>query len=400
MNVTGGLFRPHSSRFDTGKDPLMAEVFSVPAVLSAVGYFSGYGMQEVLNELLAFSRQLSIASTVEELSAEIAQRAAEFLQATFSAVLMALPNHTLECTALVDHRDVTSMDQGAHPLDSPCAMKFYQQQLHHFVPQIYHHDSPALSEVERHFLGLSNGARLCLAPMRLDSETIGLLVVGQTNEHKGQAGLEGKIRLISFLAEQSAAALYRVSLSRRLRENQLETVVALAKALEARDPHTAGHGERMTEMSVKLSALLDVPPIDHEIIGWAALLHDIGKIGISDEILRKNGPLTPGEWTMMKRHPRIGAEIVMNVSNLAGVADLIHAHHERFDGQGYPRGLAGASIPLGARIIAVADTYSAMTDGRVYRPRCTHDEALAELKRCAGRQYDPKIVDLFLRIYS
>ena len=98
----------------------------------------------------------------------------------------------------------------------------------------------------------------------------------------------------------------------------------------------------------------------------------------------------------MKKHPQVGAEIVMNVSNLADVAGLIHAHHERFDGKGYPRGLVGEEIPLGARIISVVDTYSAMTDGRVYRPRCTHEEAVAELRRCAGNNYDPMIVEAFL----
>ena len=350
-------------------------------------------MQEALNELLVFSRQLSVASSLEALSADIAQGAVDILQATYSRVMVLQPDRTITCIASFDRR---SGGQTTSEPASPPALQLYQRATLNSAPLFFRRQSPALSSAERQLLGLTNGGGLCLAPMRLNTEAIGLLVVGQENERKEQVRLEEKSRLITFLAEQSAAALYRVSLSGRLRESQLETVLALAKALEARDSHTAGHGQKMTELAEKIALKLGYSAAGLETIRWAALLHDIGKIGIADEILRKEGPLTVDEWVVMKKHPQVGAEIVMNVSNLADVAGLIHAHHERFDGKGYPRGLVGEEIPLGARIISVVDTYSAMTDGRVYRPRCTHEEAVAELRRCAGNNYDPMIVEAFL----
>ncbi len=396
MNMYGSLFSFLQSWPEPGKGSPPVEAFSVPAVLSAASRSPGKGMQEALNELLAFSRQLSVASTLEDLSAEIAQGAVDILQATYSRVMVLQPDHTMTCAASFDRRlgGTSAVKQ-----TSPPALQLYQRAALNAAPLFFRRGSPSLSSAERHLLGLTNRGGLCLAPMRLNTEAIGLLVLGQENDSQEPAHLEEKSRLISFLAEQSAAAIYRVSLSGRLRENQLETVLALAKALEARDPHTAGHGQRMTELAEKIASKMGMAPTGLETIRWAALLHDIGKIGIADEILRKEGPLTSEEWFIMKKHPLVGAEIVMNVSNLADVAGLIHSHHERFDGKGYPRGLVGEEIPLGARIIAVVDTYSAMTDGRVYRPRCTHAEATAELIRCSGKNYDPMIVEAFLSNY-
>ena len=396
MNMNGSLFGFLQPWSEPGKDAPPAEAFSVPAALPTNSRVSGKGMPEALNELLVFSRQLSVASSLEALSAEIAQGAVDILQATYSQVMVLQPDHTMSCTASFDRRSGGPFS--AKPA-SPHSIQLYQRAALNAAPMFFRRESPVLSSAERHLLGLTNGSGLCLAPMRLNTEAIGLLVLGQENDRKDQARLEQKSHLIAFLAEQSAAAIYRVSLSGRLRDNQLETVLALAKALEARDSHTAGHGQRMTELAEKIAERMDVPPTARETIRWAALLHDIGKIGIADEILRKNGPLTSEEWVIMKKHPLVGAEIVMNVSNLSNVADLIRAHHERFDGKGYPRGLVGEEIPLGARIISVVDTYSAMTDGRVYRPRCTHEEAVVELTRCSGKNYDPMVVDAFLSNY-
>jgi putative nucleotidyltransferase with HDIG domain len=176
-------------------------------------------------------------------------------------------------------------------------------------------------------------------------------------------------------------------------------VLALAKALEARDDHTAGHGQRMVELAERIALRLGCTPAELETIRWAALLHDIGKLGIPDRILLKQGPLTAEEWIIMRRHPQIGAEIVNRVSNLADVTELIQDHHERWDGQGYPRQKMGEEIPLGARIVAVVDVYSAMTDGRCYRSPCTHAEAVQELKRCSGTNFDPQVVEAFISLY-
>jgi len=130
------------------------------------------------------------------------------------------------------------------------------------------------------------------------------------------------------------------------------------------------------------------------------MLHDIGKVGIPDDILRRPGPLNNSEWALIQRHPDVGADIVIMVSNLSQVAELIRTHHERFDGKGYPRSLRGSQIPLGGRILAVADAYTAMTDGRVYRAPVSHADAIAELKRCAGTHFDPRVVDAFISLFQ
>jgi HD-GYP domain-containing protein (c-di-GMP phosphodiesterase class II) len=143
---------------------------------------------------------------------------------------------------------------------------------------------------------------------------------------------------------------------------------------------------------------LGLPEDEIKALHWAANLHDIGKIGIPDEILNKAGPLSQVEWAVMQRHPIIGARIIAPVKKLSNVAPIIRAHHERFDGAGYPYGLKGADIPLGARIVSVADAYTAMTDERVYRKAMSHAEAVAELQRYAGTQFDPDVVEAFLRV--
>jgi len=129
-------------------------------------------------------------------------------------------------------------------------------------------------------------------------------------------------------------------------------------------------------------------------------LHDIGKIGVPDEILNKPGPLTEEEWTVMKKHPVIGAEIVAPVKYLTPVAPIILSHHEKHDGSGYPSGLKGKEIPLGSRIVSVVDAYVAIRDKRVYSDSHSHDEAITEIRRCNGTQFDPEVVDVFCRTIS
>ena len=190
---------------------------------------------------------------------------------------------------------------------------------------------------------------------------------------------------------QDVRALYQ-----QLQRGIYQSLLGLANALEAKDVYTRGHSERVGLTSRRLALALGVPAADAEVISRAGLLHDIGKIGIPELVLRKTGPLSAEEWALMRRHPLIGAQIVSPFEFFAAGAIIIRHHHERTDGSGYPDGLAGDAIPLGARIVAVADVYDALTSDRPYRPAMPPDAALAHLLAQAGHGLDAAIVHTFV----
>ena len=176
------------------------------------------------------------------------------------------------------------------------------------------------------------------------------------------------------------------------------TLEALVTALDAREHETQAHSERVSQFTVRLAQAMGVSGPDLEVIRKGAMLHDIGKIGISDLILLKPGPLTAEEWTEMRKHPMIGAWIVNGVDSLQSASQIVLSHHEKFDGTGYPRNLRGLEIPLGARVFSVADTFDAMTSDRPYNRSRSSEEAREEIRRHAGSQFDPEVVERFLEI--
>jgi HD-GYP domain-containing protein (c-di-GMP phosphodiesterase class II) len=171
---------------------------------------------------------------------------------------------------------------------------------------------------------------------------------------------------------------------------------ALAAALDARDPYTAGHSERVSALSLQIGQQMQLSKADLDVLKLRALLHDIGKIGISDAVLRKPAALTPAEFEQIKRHPALGARILRLVPFLAPHLSIVELHHERPDGQGYPFGLRGTDIPLAARIVHVADAFDAMTSARAYRPARGALDAIAELQRHSGTHFDPASVDALI----
>ena len=176
------------------------------------------------------------------------------------------------------------------------------------------------------------------------------------------------------------------------------TLEALAAALDARDKETEGHSRRVVAYALALARQMDVPPDELMTLQRGALLHDIGKIGVPDAVLRKPGPLSREEWQVMRCHPDWGRNILAGIPFLAGASHIVSTHQERWDGKGYPTGLAGEAIPLGARIFAVADTYDAITSDRPYRAARTYTAARSEIKQCAGTQFDPEVTEAFQRI--
>ena len=184
----------------------------------------------------------------------------------------------------------------------------------------------------------------------------------------------------------------------KMRKMYLETIRALAAAIDAKDPYTKGHSERVAGTSVVLAQELNLSDKDIENIEYTALLHDIGKIGIADNILGKNSSLTDQEFDKIKEHPIMGAKIIEPVDFLKNSYKAIYHHHERYNGAGYPDGLKEKDIPLSARIIAVADAYDAMGSDRPYRKKLSKDKILNELKDQAGKQFDPEIVKALISV--
>lgn len=184
----------------------------------------------------------------------------------------------------------------------------------------------------------------------------------------------------------------------RLQRSIYQSLLGLSNALEAKDPYTRGHSERVGAWSRRLATACGLPADEVETIGRAGLLHDIGKIGVPERVLGKPGPLTSEEWEQMRRHPLVGAQIVAPFESFAAAAFIIRHHHERWDGSGYPDALAGGAIPRGARIVAVADVWDALTSARPYRPALSRDDAIAILLAEAGRTLEADTVATFVTL--
>jgi putative two-component system response regulator len=185
-----------------------------------------------------------------------------------------------------------------------------------------------------------------------------------------------------------------------LEKTHFETIMAFSEALEARDQYTAGHSRRVMEYSKSIGLRMKLDKQDIEELKRSALLHDIGKIGIPDMVLKKQTKLTDEEFAIIKSHPEIGATILKSIKSFKALVPAVYHHHERFDGDGYPDGIKGTAIPPHARIIAIADTFDAMTSSRSYRKALSFRTALAELERNKGIQFDPDIADIFIEILN
>jgi len=226
-----------------------------------------------------------------------------------------------------------------------------------------------------------------------------LVGISKINAHLDEqnVSLKKQNTLLAKRIEESTNNLTK--LYDNLRETYMRTIKSLAHAIEARDHYTHSHSENVAKYATMIAEKMRLSPREIEIIQEACELHDLGKIGIQDYILGKPGALTPEEWEQIKKHSETGAQILEPLTFLEDVIELVRSHHERWDGKGYPDGKKGEEIPLGARIINLADSYEAMTSARAYRqiPLLKH-EAIEEIKKNSGTQFDPKVVEAFLKI--
>lgn len=237
---------------------------------------------------------------------------------------------------------------------------------------------------------------LIVVALRSDQGVVGVLAIGR---RKGaRSFVQPEIRLLQGIAEMGGTAIGRAMLHHNLEEAYIQMILSLAQAINAKDAYTRGHSERLAALTEAVGRALGLPEDEVRDIRWAAVVHDIGKIGAPDCILFKPGPLTEQEWEIMRQHPVIGEQILLPVGRMGGVAKIVRHHQEKWDGTGYPDRLRGDEIPLGARIVAIVDAFGAMTDTRPYKNAVGPAQAQEEITRCAGTQFDPEVVEIFCRV--
>jgi len=207
---------------------------------------------------------------------------------------------------------------------------------------------------------------------------------------------EGQAKVLTILASRAAQAIENARLYENLQRTFRETIQGLVSTLEAKDKYTSGHSRRVTEFALKMAERLDLTPEELEKVEWAGLLHDIGKIGIRLEALNKPQKISREEHEMFKDHTVMGKQIIESIHFLRDIVPIVYHHHEWYDGSGYPEGIKGDDIPLGARILAVADSFDAMTSDRPYRKAMAEEDAIKEIKKFAGTQFDPSLAQLFV----
>lgn len=238
---------------------------------------------------------------------------------------------------------------------------------------------------------------LCV-PLQIHDKVIGVLNI--SNKNGPGVFTEHDLNMLSALGNQAAISIQNTRLFEDLQELFLSTISSLAKAVDANDRYTAGHSHRVTLYALEVARELGLDDDSIDLLRVAALMHDIGKLGVGEQILRKPGPLTADERTEMQQHPLYGASIVAPIRQLQTIVPGVRHHHERYDGRGYPDGLTGSDIPLQARVLMVADAYDAMTSDRPYRAAMPDEQAIDELRRGAGTQWAPEIVEAFIAAFE
>jgi len=245
-------------------------------------------------------------------------------------------------------------------------------------------------------IGSALSVPLVSIPLMGDGRPVGVLNLSRT---KGSPHFtDSDVNLLSILADQATIAIRNAQLFQQVRDLYLRTIQSIAMTIQAKDPYTHGHSGSVAEYTVSLARALGQSPDEVENLRVAALLHDIGKVGVREEILHKPGPLTPEEYEHVKTHPLVAEQILRPISELGDIVDCIKHEHENWDGTGYPSGLREEEIPRGARIIAVVDAFHAMTSDRPYRRAMSVDKALQILREGAGQQWDPSVVGAWLDI--
>ncbi len=267
--------------------------------------------------------------------------------------------------------------------------------LFEFTRRVHTENAPLVENDSDKLPDGSGLVNLSALPVAAKGKNSGVLLLA--NKRSGDFN-EQDTKLLLSIGQHAGIALENVRLHHELNEAYASTIAVLADAIEAKDAYTRGHCESVMRLAVEVGRRLELKGEKLDEVRYSALLHDIGKIGVPDGILLKPGKLMDEEFSIIQKHPAIGRDLVLRVPTLNRLTDGILHHHEKWDGSGYPDGLAGEGIPLVARIVGAVDAFDAMTTPRPYRDMVSHEDAVGELKRCAGTQFDPQIVDLIDQI--
>ena len=366
------------------------------AIENARLYTAEQSRRQEIDTLYNLSNQLVGTDDLETILNIVTKHTVENVQVTYSRILIKDDEGDYYCRAIYPIKNLSEPLRFGK-VEPIVSEYFYDMVLDEEKILVLDINDSDWHEEEKKALFINFARTLCICPLIGAEGKIGLLILGEFHSSEDAPFSPAQLRLINAIADYASSSIQRALLHNKLEENFLQTVISLANAMDARDSYTGDHSQRMADMASQIGVEMGFSPREVETLHWAGILHDIGKIGVPDQILNKKGPLTKEEWVSMKEHPVIGSQIVAPVKYLEPVAPIIQAHHEKFDGTGYPYGLKGNDIPLSARILTVVDAYVAIRDERVYSKAHTHEEAIAELRRASGTQFDPQIVDVFCK---
>ncbi|MHB8859621.1 MAG: CHASE4 domain-containing protein [Thermoleophilia bacterium] len=401
----GDRVDPSTRLVMTGDDELSQLGSGINKMLSALEdsqqELSETGSQEMsrreeLSALYDLSRQLADTSTdFDTILKLVTKHAVETIHVTYAEVVL-VEGDDLVVHAIHPRRALQNISLGRRFRLDP--QSFSYRCMRSSEPRTVGKDDGLLSHEEKDMLFQGSANMVCITPLRLDDRASGMIVFGEERSEEREPFTKEKLNLARSVGEQTASALRRAELFNELETAYLQTVLALANAVEAKDTYTMDHAQKLALQATAIGQEMNLSQMELEDLRFGAILHDIGKIGMPDRILQKTTRLEEEEWLLMKEHPIIGERILSPVRRLHGAARIVRSHHERFDGEGYPDGLAGKDIPVGARILTAVDSYGAMIDKRVYKEAMPASIALAEMKRCSGTQFDPAVIEIFVRL--
>jgi len=344
-----------------------------------------------LGQMVEMSRLLVTSDNLPDVLQELVRSVTESVKVTCGRILLldTADADVLQEWAAYPVRPMAASAPSSCHLD---ACPLLQETLREGKPKILRRDDE-LTPAEKSLLLFGESQWVMCLPIVHQSRTLGVVLLSEFRSEEREPADERRLRYAETLTHELAAAIVNMRLNDQMIRQIEESVFALAEAVDKKSAWTAGHSHRVARYARAFGEAMGLSAGDLDLLYRAGLLHDIGKIGTPGTILNKEGQLLPDEYAELQRHPASGSEILSKISSFAPLIPIVRHHHEHFDGNGYPDGLAGEQIPLLARIVAVADAYDAMTSDRPYRAGMPHEEALRRLLSGAGSQFDPAIVD-------